>query len=55
MDITIISQLVGQLGFPIFVAVYVLWRLDGQLSQISAQLQHLTDAIDHLEAEVLPR
>ena len=55
MDVTIITQLVGQLGFPIFVALYVLWRLDGQIQQISSQLQHLSDAIDRLDPQALHR
>jgi hypothetical protein len=43
MDITVISQLIGQVGFPIFVAVYVLVRLDQQLDGIKTELTRLND------------
>ena len=47
MDVDIITKLVSQLGFPIFVAVWLLWRFDGALRDISAQLQTL---IEYLQA-----
>ncbi len=43
MDPNAWPTLVSQLGFPIFVALYFLLRLDQQLQQINANLQHLID------------
>lgn len=34
MDLTTITQVIGQLGFPIFVAVYVMVRMEKILAEI---------------------
>lgn len=38
MDINVISQLIAQLGFPIFVAVYVMVRMEKILAEIKETL-----------------
>lgn len=53
MDATLvdlITKLVSSLGFPIFVAVWLLLRTDKFLDKNTGAIDKLTTAIDRLEA-----
>lgn len=43
-----VIQLIGQLGFPIVVALYLLIRLDQQLHNIDDHLTQIIDAVSKL-------
>lgn len=43
MDTTAISQLIGQIGFPIVVALIVLLRMEPKMDAINNKLQQLID------------
>lgn len=45
MDINNIAQLISQMGFPIFVAVWLLWKGDQQNRQIVEALNDLKTAV----------
>lgn len=45
MDINNIAQLISQMGFPIFVAVWLLWKGDQQNRQIVDALNDLKTAV----------
>lgn len=45
MDINNIAQLISQMGFPIFVAVWLLWKGDQQNKQIVDALNELKTAV----------
>lgn len=45
MDINGIAQLISQMGFPIFVAVWLLWKGDQQNKQIVEALNDLKTAV----------
>lgn len=56
MDFQAMSQFVGQLGFPIFVAIWLLWKGDQQnktmveaLNKIGTTLTVLSEKIDELD------
>ena len=42
MDINLIAQFISQVGFPIFVAVYVMVRMEKVLSDIKESLDRNT-------------
>ena len=42
MDINLIAQFISQVGFPIFVAVYVMVRMEKVLSEIKESLDRNT-------------
>jgi hypothetical protein len=42
MDINVIAQFISQVGFPIFVAVYVMVRMEKVLSEIKESLDRNT-------------
>jgi len=42
LDINLIAQFISQVGFPIFVAVYVMVRMEKVLSEIKESLDRNT-------------
>jgi len=42
LDINVIAQFISQVGFPIFVAVYVMVRMEKVLSEIKESLDRNT-------------
>lgn len=48
MDISQMVQLISNIGFPIFVAVWLLWRSDQKEEQTQVILTELKAAIDKL-------
>jgi hypothetical protein len=48
MDVQTVSQLVGQLGFPIFVAVFMLVKQSKDTEQMTAILTKLQTTIESL-------
>lgn len=48
MTIEQISQLIGQLGFPIFVAAWMLIKQNKDTENMATILTQLQTAIDHL-------
>jgi len=48
MDIETLSQLISTVGFPIVVAVFVLWRLNGKMEHLAVSLERLTIQLDIL-------
>ncbi len=48
MDMTQMVQMISNIGFPIFVAVWLLWRSDQKEEQTQVILQELKAAIDRL-------
>ena len=54
MDMTEITQIIGNLGFPIFVAVWMLYKsssdsadMRSAISQLKEAIVVLTDKLDH--------
>ncbi|MCL5026637.1 MAG: YvrJ family protein [Chloroflexi bacterium] len=45
MDVDTITKLISNVGFPIFVAVYLLWRMEGVINK-------MTDAIDAINITI---
>ena len=45
MDVNSITQVISQVGFPIFVAVWLLWKGDQQNKQIVDALNELKIAV----------
>jgi hypothetical protein len=54
MDLTVdqISQLIGQVGFPIFVAGWMLVKQNKDTENMSQILTQLQTAIDHLASKL---
>jgi hypothetical protein len=52
MTIEQVSQLVGQLGFPIFVAAYMLIKQNKDTENMSKILTQLQTAIEHLASKL---
>lgn len=52
MDINNIAQLISQMGFPIFVAVWLLWKGDQQNRQIVEALNDLKTAVMLLSEKI---
>lgn len=52
MTIEQISQLIGQLGFPIFVAGYMLIKQNKDTENMSKILSQLQTAIEHLATKL---
>lgn len=52
MDITAISSLIGSLGFPIFIAVYMLKLNKDQEDAHKAEISILTEAVNKLEIAI---
>jgi uroporphyrinogen-III decarboxylase len=52
MTIEQISQLIGQLGFPVFVAGYMLVKQSKDTENMSKILTQLQTAIEHLSSKL---
>lgn len=52
MDVQVVSQLVGQLGFPIFVAIFMLVKQSKDTENMSKVLAQLQVAIEHLSTKL---
>lgn len=52
MDIQTVSQLVGQLGFPIFVAVFMLVKQSKDTEQMTSVLKELQGTIQSLANKI---
>jgi hypothetical protein len=52
MDVNQISQLIGQVGFPIFVAGYMLIKQNKDTENMSKILSQLQSAIEHLASKL---
>lgn len=37
---------IGNVGFPIVVAMYLLTRLEGKMSDLTLSINHLTDVLE---------
>ncbi|MEM3554479.1 MAG: YvrJ family protein [Candidatus Micrarchaeaceae archaeon] len=48
LDINLIQQLISSLGFPIFVAVYLLWREEKKLEKLEDIIQQNTLVLQKL-------
>lgn len=48
MDLTTIAQLISQLGFPIFVAVYVLIRMETVLRELKDSVDRNTVILEKI-------
>lgn len=46
MGIEDVIKFIQSVGFPIFVAVYVLVRMEKAMNKLSESIQHLTVALD---------
>jgi len=42
MDMVVIPQLISQIGFPIFMAIYLIVRLDKSIAHIGEEIKNLT-------------
>lgn len=47
MDINVITQLIGSLGFPIMVAIACFWYINKQSEQHKAEIDKLTEAVNN--------
>jgi hypothetical protein len=52
MTIDQVSQFIGQVGFPIFVAAYMLIKQNKDTENMSQILTQLQSAIDHLASKL---
>lgn len=52
MDVQVVSQLVGQLGFPIFVAVFMLVKQSKDTENMTAILTKLQATIESLSEKI---
>lgn len=52
MDLNVISQLISSVGFPIFVAVWMLYKSSEESKQTTAAINELKLAIQALTDEV---
>lgn len=48
MDINVISQVISQIGFPIFVAVWMLYKTSQDSEKMNSTIQDLRNAITEL-------
>ena len=47
MDLNIITQLIGQLGFPIMVAIACFWYINKQTEQHKAEIDKMAEAVNN--------
>lgn len=47
MDVGIITQLVGSLGFPIAMCIAMLWMLNKQTEQHKSEMDKITEALNN--------
>jgi hypothetical protein len=52
MTVDQISQFIGQVGFPVFVAAYMLMKQNKDTENMSKILTQLQGAIDHLATKL---
>lgn len=52
MDINVITQLIGSLGFPMFVAVYTMTTMNKTLTQNTEAINNMSVAITKLADKV---
>lgn len=50
-DFSSIAPLIGNLGFPIFVAVWLLWRSDRILRELTLAVRELTATVKDFHTE----
>ena len=48
MDINVIAQIISQVGFPIFVAVYVIVRMEAVLSELKESVDSNTIILEKI-------
>lgn len=44
--IDLITQLIGSLGFPVFVSVWLLWRYDSLLRELTQAIKDLKHTLE---------
>ena len=47
MDINVITQLIGSLGFPIIVAIACFWYINKQTEQHKAEIDKMSEAVNN--------
>ena len=47
MDVNLITQLIGQLGFPIMVAIACFWYINKQTEQHKAEIYKMADDVNN--------
>lgn len=47
MDVNLITQLVGSLGFPIMVAIACFWYINKQTEQHKAEIDKMAEAVNN--------
>ena len=47
MDINVITQLIGSLGFPIMVAIACFWYINKQTEQHKAEIDNMSEAVNN--------
>lgn len=52
MDVQVVSQLIGQLGFPIFVAVFMLVKQSKDTENMTSVLKELQGTIQTLANKI---
>ena len=48
MDLNVIAQIISQVGFPIFVAVYVIVRMEAVLSELKESVDKNTVILEKI-------
>lgn len=52
MDVNVIINAIQQVGFPIVVAIYLIWRHEHILQKLTEKINQLEETIIKLNAEV---
>lgn len=47
MDVAAISQLIGSLGFPVAITIYLLWHQDKVDEQHTDEMSKITEALNN--------
>ena len=47
MDINVITQLIGSLGFPIMVAIACFWYINKQTEQHKSEIDKMSEAVNN--------
>jgi len=50
--IEVIAQLVNQVGFPVLVAIYLIWRHETIIKQLQEKIEKLENAIVRLQYKI---
>jgi hypothetical protein len=48
-SVDVITKLIGQLGFPIVVALFVLYRMNGKLERLALAIEKTSDKLESIE------